>query len=103
MEWLPVLPVKPIRAPPNRRCGDRKPNLPILPAAPTIVTFPAAGTTTINSTRTITPGSYGECLSEREQDLTLAGPGVYVFSSIRNKRLFNTFKFDFRIPLQATF
>ncbi|MBL7948365.1 MAG: hypothetical protein JNN19_05195, partial [Bacteroidia bacterium] len=79
------------------------PNLPILPAAPTIVTFPAAGTTTINSTRTITPGSYGSVCLSGNKTLTLAGPGVYVFSSIRNSGSFNTFKFDFQNSASGNF
>jgi len=58
------------------------PTLPTLPQMPAITNFPAFGTTNISSTTTITPGVYG-AVNIGNKTLTLNGPGVYVFKSIK--------------------
>ena len=78
--------------------------LPVLPVMPTITNFPAAGTTNIISTKTITPGSYGNVNLLGGQTLTFSGPGVYVFKSIKNSGiLINNFNFDFANSASGTF
>jgi Subtilase family/MBG domain (YGX type)/Secretion system C-terminal sorting domain len=72
------------------------PNLPILPVAPPVTVFPAAGATTISSTQTILPGSYNKILLNGSKTITFSGPGVYVFNSITNSGSFNKFVFDFK-------
>ncbi len=77
------------------------PNLPTLPTMPAITVFPAAGTTNIASTQTITPGSYGNITMAGNQTLTLSGTGIYVFKSI-NITNSNKFVFDFKSDLTGT-
>ena len=78
--------------------------LPILPVMPPITTFPAVGTTNISSSRTITPGSYGNINLSGGQTLTFSGPGIYVFNSIKNSGLLiNNFNFDFTNSAAGTF
>ncbi len=71
--------------------------LPGLPVMPAITSFPAAGSVNITSSKTITPGSYGNINLSGGQTITFSGPGVYVFNTIRNTGLqINTFNFDFK-------
>jgi hypothetical protein len=72
------------------------PTLPLLPALPDPKTFPAAGSTNISTTKTISPGSYGDIILGGNKTLTLNGPGVYVFKSITNSGTSNNFVFNFK-------
>ena len=58
------------------------PALPTLPQMPEIREFPDYGTSNITSTRTITPGAYGDIILGNNV-LTLSGPGTYIFKSIK--------------------
>ncbi|HET7118358.1 MAG TPA: hypothetical protein VFI29_17815, partial [Hanamia sp.] len=71
------------------------PNLPVLPAMPAINIFPDAGTLNISSTKTITPGAYGDITLSNNKTLTFSGTGIYVFKSIKNSGN-NSFVFDFK-------
>ncbi|MBC7915456.1 MAG: hypothetical protein H7Y07_15195, partial [Pyrinomonadaceae bacterium] len=71
------------------------PPLPLLPIMPEINSFPAAGHTTISSTKTISPGSYGSVNLPGNKNLTFSGPGIYIFKSIKNYGT-NCFIFDFK-------
>ncbi len=68
---------------------------PQLPSMPPLTTFPAAGTTPITTTQTITPGSYGAMALAAQQTLRFSGVGVYVFTSIANG-LADSLIFDFK-------
>jgi hypothetical protein len=72
------------------------PNLPGLPALPTPVVFPAAGTTDITTTTTISPGSYRNMALGGKKTITFNGPGTYVFASVNNSGNTNTFRFNFQ-------
>jgi len=73
------------------------PQLPGLPNFPAITTFPAAGTGVINNNQTLLPFPqvYGSVQLPGAKKLTFNGPGVYVFSSIKNTGNTNKFVFDF--------
>ncbi len=71
------------------------PQLPELPALPPITDFPAAGKQDISNSQTITPGTYGNLCLKSNKTITLSGPGVYVFKSIKlgkNTRIVYDFK-----------
>jgi protein associated with RNAse G/E len=74
------------------------PNLPLLipPVMPADTSFSAPGSTNINSTRKISPGSYGNITLGGNKTLTFAGPGVYIFNSILNSGTSNIFNFNFQ-------
>ncbi|HEX5027029.1 MAG TPA: hypothetical protein VFV68_17230, partial [Agriterribacter sp.] len=73
------------------------PTLPTLPIMPTITNFPAAGSTNITGSKTISPGAYGNMNLPGKKTITFSGPGVYVFKSIKNWGLYlNNFVFDFK-------
>ncbi|MFM2208234.1 MAG: hypothetical protein RL213_2209, partial [Bacteroidota bacterium] len=72
------------------------PNLPVLPAFPAEITFPAFGATTISNNTTLTPGNYGAMTLNGNKTVTFNGPGVYVFRSIKNTGNANTFNFNFQ-------
>lgn len=74
--------------------GD--PQLQNFPLMPAITTFPAAGSTSINSTQTISPGNYGQLALNGAKTLTFNGPGTYVFSKIKNTGNNNKFIFNFQ-------
>ena len=79
------------------------PALPVLPAMPVINNFPAAGSVNISINKTITPGSYGNVTLGGNKTLTLSGPGVYIFNSIKNSGTTNNFVFDFKNSTTGTF
>ncbi len=80
------------------------PLLPTLPGLPAITNFPAAGTTNITGSQTITPGSYKNLTLSSNKTLTFSGPGVYVFNSIKNSGTpFNKFVFDFQNTATGNF
>lgn len=79
------------------------PALPTLPALPAITSFPAVGTVDISSSKTITPGSYKKVTLAGKKTITFSGPGVYVFSSIKNSGNTNNFVFDFQNNTSGTF
>src|SRR6185369_7279716 len=54
------------------------------------------GATNITNTATITPGNYGNVTLGGNKTLTLNGPGVYVFNSIKNTGNTNSFIFNFQ-------
>lgn len=70
------------------------PALPTLPLLPAITQFPAAGNQNITNNATLVPGSYGNMSLNGSRTVTLSGPGVYVFRSIKNTGNFNTIVFD---------
>ncbi len=72
------------------------PSLPIMPVAPPITSFPAAGQTNISSSQTIQPGAYNNMTLTGGQTVTLAGPGIYIFNSIKNSGSYNKLVFDFK-------
>ncbi|MBD0297649.1 MAG: S8 family serine peptidase, partial [Flavisolibacter sp.] len=73
------------------------PQLPGMPALPTITTFAAAGTGDITGTQSVSPGGvYGSIKLGGNKTLTFDGPGTYVFRSIANSGGFNTFVFNFQ-------
>jgi len=78
------------------------PSLPILPQLPTITSFPPAGNTDITSTQSISPGSYGNVLLTGYGTLTFSGTGVYVFNSMKNNGMINTFTLDFQNSTSGT-
>lgn len=78
------------------------PVLPTFPALPPVTPFPAYSNTDITSTKTITPGSYGEVNLSGGKTLTLKGTGVYVFKEIKNYNS-NNFVFDFENSPSGTF
>ena len=71
------------------------PVIPVLPQMPAITTFPDAGTVNINSSKTITPGAYGDIALGNNKTITLSGTGIYIFKSIKNSGN-NSFVFDFK-------
>ena len=72
------------------------PQLPILPDMPAITSFPAAGSSPVNTTKTIFPGSvWGDVALSGNKILTLKGAGEYVLKSIKNTGTSNDFVFDF--------
>ncbi|MBC7912518.1 MAG: hypothetical protein H7Y07_00205, partial [Pyrinomonadaceae bacterium] len=71
------------------------PPLPLLPIMPKITSFPAAGSSIVNTTKTILPGSYGSINLPGNKFLTFSGPGTYIFNSIKNYGT-NCFIFDFK-------
>ncbi len=74
-----------------------QPALPTLPAMPAITSFPAfANVADINSTTTITPGSYKGIKLSGNKTLTFNGTGVYVFEQIANTGGTNNFVFNFQ-------
>jgi hypothetical protein len=79
------------------------PSLPTLPALPAITNFPAAGSTNISANMTIVPGAYGRMQLGGNKTITLAGPGVYVFKSIKNSGTSNNFVFDFKNTTTGNF
>lgn len=79
------------------------PSLPTLPAFPAEITFPAYGTTNITGNTTLTPGSYGVMTLGGNKTVTLNGPGVYVFRSIRNTGNTNSFMFNFQNSTSGNF
>jgi hypothetical protein len=79
------------------------PHLPELPEMPEISTFPSTGKTNINSSRILRPGSYGNIILRGNQTITLSGPGVYVFNSIKNSGRTNKFIFDFGHDVAGAF
>ncbi|MEO6453878.1 MAG: hypothetical protein ABIN97_07405, partial [Ginsengibacter sp.] len=83
------------------------PIFPALPVLPDTLTLPAAGTTTISSTQTITPGNYrsinlGLSTFSSQQFITFSGVGSYFFNSITNNSK-HTFIFDFKNNTTGTF
>ncbi len=78
------------------------PTLPTFPALPPVTTFPNYGNSDISTTKTITPGSYGEVELSGGKTLTLKGPGIYVFKEIQNRNS-NNFVFDFQNSPTGTF
>ena len=80
-----------------------QPALPTLPAMPAITTFPAfANVADINSTTTITPGSYKGIKLSGNKTLTFNGTGVYVFEQIANTGGTNNFVFNFQNNANGT-
>ena len=72
------------------------PNIPVLPQLPVITTFPAATNDNVTTTRTLDPDkSYGSMMLNGGKTVTLAGPGVYTFKSIKNVSG-NNLVFDFQ-------
>ena len=78
------------------------PTLPTFPALPPITKFPSYGNSDITSTKTITPGKYGEVKLYGGKTLTLKGTGVYVFKEIKNSNN-NSLVFDFQNNPTGTF
>lgn len=72
------------------------PAIPTLPALPVITTFPAAGTTNITTTQTLSPGNYKNITLSGNKTITFNGPGVYVFSTIQCSGSSNNFVFNFQ-------
>lgn len=72
------------------------PTLKLMPALPPVLTFPAAGTTNITSTRTITPGAYKDIQLNGNKTLTFRGTGDYIFRSVVNSGSVTYFVFDFQ-------
>ena len=71
--------------------------LPVLPVMPAVTSFPLAGSKDITTTQTIQPGSYRNLILTGGKTVTFAGPGVYVFNTIKNTGLLiNNFNFDFQ-------
>lgn len=88
------------------------PNLPTLPVMPVIRTFSDTlpGSPNITNTQTIYPagvngstGIFGNVFLGGNKTLTLKGPGVYVFKSIKNTGTSNNFVFDFNNNPNDTF
>lgn len=79
------------------------PSLPTLPAMPAITVFPAFGSTNITTTQSINPGSYKDMLLSGNKTITLNGPGVYVFKSIKNSGSTNNFVFNFQNSASGEF
>jgi hypothetical protein len=79
------------------------PALPLLPALPAVTVFPAAGTASITGTQSISPGSYGNVNLGGNKTLTLYGPGVYVFNTIKGTGNSNTFVFNFQNSASGVF
>jgi hypothetical protein len=71
------------------------PNLPVLPAMPDITSFPAAGQINIYSSKTLTPGAYGNISIGNNQTIRLSGTGIYIFKTIKSFGD-NNFIFDFK-------
>ncbi len=78
------------------------PTLPTFPSLPPVTAFPAYSNSDITTTKTITPGNYGEVKLYGGKTLTLKGPGVYVFKEIKNSNT-NNFVFDFQNNPSGTF
>lgn len=78
------------------------PQLPILPALPEPVIFPAATSNSISNTQTISPGNYGTLKLGGNKTITFNGPGVYVFSSMSLTNS-NTFNFNFQNNTKGQF
>ncbi len=72
------------------------PTLKIMPVLPPVLTFPAAGSVNITSTRTITPGNYKDIQLNGNKTLTFRGTGDYVFRSVVNSGSVSYFVFDFQ-------
>ncbi|RYG52188.1 MAG: hypothetical protein EOO01_07050 [Chitinophagaceae bacterium] len=72
------------------------PVLKLMPVLPPVLNFPAAGTSNINSSRTITPGRYKDVQLNGNKTLTFRGTGDYVFKSIINSGAVSYFIFDFQ-------
>jgi hypothetical protein len=79
------------------------PSLPTLPTMPAISNFPDYGTTDITSTTPIIPGAYRNLTLGGNKTITLSGPGVYTFKSIKNSGNTNSFVFDFQNSSTGTF
>ncbi|MEP7109841.1 MAG: MBG domain-containing protein [Ferruginibacter sp.] len=80
------------------------PMLPQLPQMPSITDFPAStNMPDINSTRSITPGTYDDIKLPGNKTLTFSGTGVYVFDKIDNRGGPNFFVFDFKNSPAGTF
>ncbi|MBK7761759.1 MAG: S8 family serine peptidase [Bacteroidetes bacterium] len=74
------------------------PVFPTLPSLPAITVFPAAGTTHITNTLTVSPGNYGNLTLSGNKTITFNGPGVYVFNSMSLTQK-NNFVFNFQNSL----
>src|SRR6476660_5117587 len=72
------------------------PSIPVLPQLPVITTFPAATNDDVTTNRTLDPDkSYGNMALGGGKTVTLNGPGVYTFKSIKNVSG-NNIIFDFK-------
>jgi hypothetical protein len=79
------------------------PALPVLPQMPTITNFPAFGSTNIISTITITPGAYGDINLGNNKTLTLSGPGIYIFKSLKTSGPNNSIIYNFNNTTTGNF
>ena len=83
---------------PKPQGGESKstPTLPDLPQLPAVSTFPSSTNENITTTRSLDPDkSYGSLLLGGGQTITLSGPGIYTFKSIKNAGG-NNLVFDFK-------
>lgn len=73
------------------------PSLPVLPAMPAILNFPAAGSgSAITTTQSISSGAYNVLSLTGNKTITFSGTGEYVFNKILNTGSTNNFVFDFK-------
>ena len=80
------------------------PTFPVLPSMPAITTFPSTGTSdNIIATRIITPGYYGNLSISGNSIVTLNGPGVYVFKSIKTSGPNNSIVYNFNSTTSGNF
>ena len=80
------------------------PTFPVLPSMPAITTFPSTGTSdNIIATRTIIPGYYGNLSISGNSIVTLNGPGVYVFKSIKTSGPNNSIIYNFNSTTSGNF
>ncbi|MEJ7586606.1 MAG: hypothetical protein WKI04_03480 [Ferruginibacter sp.] len=82
---------------PERGEVTGQPLIPALPGMPAISRFPDCRySADINSTKIISPGTYGDVKLDGNKTLTFDGTGIYAFDQIDNKGGTNYFVFDFK-------
>ncbi|MCW3093283.1 MAG: subtilase family protease [Ferruginibacter sp.] len=79
---------------PSRGEFIKDPAIPMLPTMPVIANFGSNISTTIATSKTLKPGTYGNIALSGNRVLTLSGTGIYIFKSIKN-RDYNRIVFDF--------
>jgi hypothetical protein len=80
----------------------KAPSIPALPEMPRITNFVAPVNTNITTTKTLTPGTYGNIKLKGNQTITFKGAGIYILKSIKNTGT-NSIIFDFENKATGNF